>query len=66
MDAIVQFIVELIKQVGFPIAACVAVWFEGRKREDKLMDQLALSTEAMAKTAAALDRLSDAISSREV
>lgn len=59
-------IIQLITQVGFPIAACVAVWFDGRKREDKLMDQLAISTEAMTKTAAALDRLSDAISSREV
>lgn len=66
MDGIIQLIIQFTTQVGFPIAACVAVWFDGRKREDKLMDQLAMSTEAMAKTAAAMDRLSDAISSREV
>lgn len=59
-------VIQLITQVGFPIAACVAVWLDGRKREEKLMTQLEKSTEAMTKTAAALDRLSDAIDSREV
>lgn len=59
-------IIQLITQVGFPIAACVAVWLDGRKREEKLMLQLEKSTEAMTKTAAALDRLSDAIDKKEV
>lgn len=62
MDGIIQ----LITQVGFPIAACVAVWLDGRKREDKLLAQLEKSTDAMTRTASALDRLSDAINSREV
>jgi hypothetical protein len=59
-------IIQLITQVGFPIAACVAVWLDGRKREDKLLAQLEKSTDAMTRTASALDRLSDAINSREV
>lgn len=59
-------VIQLITQVGFPIAACVAVWLDGRKREEKLMTQLEKSTEAMTKTAAALDRLSDAIDKKEV
>lgn len=59
-------IIQLITQVGFPIAACVAVWLDGRKREDKLLTQLEKSTDAMTRTASALDRLSDAIDKREV
>lgn len=59
-------VIQLITQVGFPIAACVAVWLDGRKREEKLMTQLEKSTEAMTRTAAALDRLSDAIDKKEV
>lgn len=59
-------IIQIITQVGFPIAACVAVWWTGQKREDKLLEQLQKSTEAMSKTAAALDKLSMAIDKREV
>lgn len=59
-------IIQLITQVGFPIAACVAVWLDGRKREDKLMGMLQLNTEAMTQTSAALDRLTDAINNKEV
>ena len=59
-------IIQLITQVGFPIAACVAVWLDGRKREERLLAQLEKSTAAMAQTAAALDRLSDAIDKKEV
>lgn len=61
-----QDIIQLITQVGFPIAACVAVWLDGRKREEKLMTMLEKNTEAMTSTAAALDRLSDAIEKKEV
>lgn len=61
-----QEIIQLITQVGFPIAACCAVWLDGRKREEKLMSMLEKNTEAMTGTAAALDRLSDAINNKEV
>lgn len=59
-------IIQIITQVGFPIAACVAVWLDGRKREDKLMAMLQLNTEAMSQTSAALERLTDAINNKEV
>lgn len=69
--------VQLITQVGFPIAACLALWWDGRKREDRITQEnnkredkllLALqdSTRAQAENAAALTRLADAITNREV
>lgn len=69
--------VQLITQVGFPIAACLALWWDGRKREDRITEEnnkredkllLALqdSTRAQADNAAALTRLADAINNREV
>ena len=30
-------VIQIITQVGFPIAMCVAVWFDSRKREDQLV-----------------------------
>jgi hypothetical protein len=70
-------IVQIITQVGFPIAACLALWWDGRKREDritaennaredKLLTALEKSTAAQVENAAALTRLADAINQREV
>lgn len=72
-----QDIVTIITTVGFPIAAFLLVWWDGRKREDRLNQEnnaredrllLALqeSTKAQAENAAALSRLADAINAREV
>lgn len=72
-----QDIVNIITTVGFPIAAFLLVWWDGRKREDRLNQEnnaredrllLALqeSTKAQTENAAALSRLADAINSREV
>lgn len=70
-------IVAIITQVGFPIAACLALWWDGRKREDritaennaredKLLTALEKSTAAQVENAAALARLADAINKKEV
>ncbi len=72
-----QDVVNIITTVGFPIAAFLLVWWDGRKREDRLNQEnngredrllLALqeSTKAQAENAAALSRLADAINAREV
>lgn len=72
-----QDIVNIITTVGFPIAAFLLIWWDGRKREDRLNQEnnaredrllLALqdSTKAQAENAAALSRLADAINAREV
>lgn len=72
-----QEIVNLISQIGFPIAAFLLVWWDGRKREDrineeskaredKLLNALQDSTQAQTENAAALTRLADAINAREV
>lgn len=72
-----QDIVNIITTVGFPIAAFLLVWWDGRKREDRLNQEnnaredrllLALqeSTKAQTENAAALSRLADAINAREV
>ena len=72
-----QDIINIITTVGFPIAAFLLVWYDGRKREDRLNEEnnaredrllLALqdSTKAQAENAAALSRLADAINAREV
>lgn len=72
-----QDIVNIITTVGFPIAAFLLVWWDGRKREDRLNkennareDRLLMalqeSTKAQTENAAALSRLADAINAREV
>lgn len=72
-----QDIFNAISTIGFPIAAFVLIWWDGRKREDrineesktredKLLVALQESTKAQTETAAAMTRLADAINSREV
>lgn len=72
-----QDVVNLISTIGFPIAAFLLVWWDGRKREDrineesktredKLLTALQDSTKAQTENAAALTRLADAINAREV
>ena len=72
-----QEIFNAISTIGFPIAAFVLVWWDGRKREDrineeskaredKLLVALQESTRAQTETAAAMTRLADAINNREV
>ena len=70
-------IINAISTIGFPIAAFLLVWWDGRKREDrineesksredKLLVALQESTRAQTETAAAMTRLADAINNREV
>lgn len=72
-----QEIFNAISTIGFPIAAFVLVWWDGRTREDrineeskaredKLLVALQESTRAQTETAAAMTRLADAINNREV
>lgn len=72
-----QDIVNMVSTIGFPIAAFLLVWWDGRKREDrineeskaredKLLVALQDSTKAQTENAAALVRLADAINNREV
>lgn len=72
-----QDIVNMVSTIGFPIAAFLLVWWDGRKREDrineeskaredKLLIALQDSTKAQTENAAALVRLADAINNREV
>lgn len=72
-----QEVVNLISTIGFPIAAFLLVWWDGRKREDrineeskaredKLLSALQDSTRAQTENAAALGRLADAINAKEV
>ena len=72
-----QEIIQMITQVGFPIAACLGLWWSGYKREekitqennareDKLLQAIQDATRAQTENAAALTRLADAINSREV
>ena len=72
-----QDIVNMISTIGFPMAAFLLVWWDGRKREDrineesrtredKLLVALQDSTRAQTETAAAMTRLADAINNKEV
>ena len=61
-----ESVIQLITQVGFPIAMCVAVWWDSRKREDHLVTIIKENTVAMSAQTAALDKLADAIKSKEV
>lgn len=72
-----QEVAQLISTIGFPIAAFLLVWWDGRKREDrineeskaredKLLVALQDSTRAQSDNAAALTRLADAINNKEV
>lgn len=61
-----ESVIQLITQVGFPIAMCVAVWWDSRKREDQLVCIIKDNTQAMSAQSAALDKLADAIKSKEV
>lgn len=72
-----QEIINAISTIGFPIAAFLLVWWDGRKREDrineeskaredKLLVALQDSTRAQTETAAAMNRLADAITNKEV
>lgn len=61
-----EAVVDIIQKVGFPIGMCVLIWWDSRKREDQLLTALKESTSAMTAQAAALDKLADAINSREV
>ena len=59
-------VIQIITQVGFPIAMCVAVWWDSRKREDQLVTIIKENTTAMAAQTAALDKLAEAINNKEV
>mgnify|MGYP006988392832 FL=1 len=61
-----ESVIQLITQVGFPIVMCVAVWWDSRKREDQLVSTIKDNTMAMSAQSAALDKLADAIKSKEV
>lgn len=61
-----ESIIQLITQVGFPIAMCVAVWWDSRKREDQLVTIIKENTLAMTASTAALDKLAEAINNKEV
>lgn len=61
-----ETVIQIITQVGFPIAMCVAVWFDSRKREDQLVQIIRDNTAAMTASTAALDKLADAINNKEV
>ena len=72
-----QEIINAISTIGFPIAAFLLVWWDGRKREDRINEEskaredtllIALqdSTRAQTETAAAMNRLADAITNKEV
>lgn len=72
-----QEVMQIISTVGFPIAAFLLVWWDGRKREDRLNEEsndrearilaaLQDSTRAQTEASAALARLADAINAREV
>ena len=61
-----ESVIQIITQVGFPIAMCVAVWFDSRKRENQLVQIIRDNTAAMTASTAALDKLADAINNKEV
>lgn len=61
-----ETVIQVITQVGFPIAMCVAIWFDSRKREDQLVQIIRDNTAAMTASTAALDKLADAINNKEV
>ena len=72
-----QEIAQMISTIGFPIGAFILVWWDGRKREDrineeskaredKLLAALDGSTRAQMENASALTRLADAINNKEV
>lgn len=59
-------VIQIITQVGFPIAMCVAVWWDSRRREDQLVDIIKSNTAAMTEQSKALEQLADAINKKEV
>lgn len=59
-------VIQIITQVGFPIAMCVAVWWDSRRREDQLVDIIKSNTAAMTEQTKALEQLADAINKKEV
>lgn len=59
-------VIQVITQVGFPIAMCVAVWWDSRRREDQLVEIIKSNTAAMTEQTKALEQLADAINNKEV
>lgn len=59
-------VIQIITQVGFPIAMCVAVWWDSRRREDQLVEIIKSNTAAMTEQTKALEQLADAINNKEV
>ena len=59
-------VIQIITQVGFPIAMCVAVWWDSRRREDQLVEIIKSNTAAMTEQSKALEQLADAINNKEV
>lgn len=56
-----QTFINVINQVGFPIAACVMMWYTNQKTLNALEDERAAHKEEVQQTTNAINKLSDVL-----
>ena len=62
----VNEILRLITNYGFPVVMCLLVWKQNAEQDKKFTELVKSTTEAITANSAALNRLTEAIKSREV
>lgn len=58
-----QTFINVINQVGFPIAACIMMWYTNQKTLKALEDERAAHKEEVKQTTNAIDKLADVLNS---
>lgn len=56
-----QTFINVINQVGFPIAACIMMWYTNQKTLKALEDERAAHKEEVQQTTNAINKLSDVL-----
>lgn len=56
-----QTFINVINQVGFPIAACIMMWYTNQKTLKALEDERAAHREEVQQTSNAINKLSDVL-----
>lgn len=56
-----QTFINVINQVGFPIAACIMMWYTNQKTLKALEDERAAHKEEVEQTTNAINKLSDVL-----
>lgn len=56
-----QTFINIVNQVGFPIAACIMMWYTNQKTLKALEDERAAHKEEVGQTTEAINKLSDVL-----